>query len=209
MKIDGRQCKGTQIVTQFGDDFLSILVFFYFAQFSWRCVSCTVNHKWGTDREVSPGQYIHLRPIWLRRIQPRYSVYNIFLPNSVVWSSKLDGLWCQYVTRQNLPRGGGWLRIGTWLLLRCREKCKQMNSASFPSKMLNPTRNTHFCIQPFSFPHKCLFFSLSLPYMHMCPLYFVKLLDQKLVCQKSRRETRWQMHCGHCHLHIGWFINRW
>ena len=34
------------------------------------------------------------------------------------------------------------------------------------------------------------FFSLSLPQIHMCLLYFVELLVQKLVCQKSRRETR-------------------
>ena len=189
MKIDGRQCKGTQIVTQFGDDFLSILVFFYFAQFSWRCVSCTVNHKWGTDREVSPGQYIHLRPIWLRRIQPRYSVYNIFLPNSVVWSSKLDGLWCQYVTRQNLPRGGGWLRIGTWLLRRCKEKGKQMNSASFPSKMLNPTRNTNFCIRPFSFTHMSLF-SASPSHKYIRVSYILSNFCFKNLCVKNPGEKQ-------------------
>ena len=153
----GANAKAPKLSLNSGTIFCLYWYFFYFAQFSWRCVSCTVNHKWGTDREVSPGQYIHLRPIWLRRIQPRYSFYNIFLPNSVVWSSKLDGLWCQYVTRQNLPRGGGGLRIGTWLLRRCKEKGKQMNSASFPSKMLNPTRNANFCIRPFSFTHMSLF----------------------------------------------------
>ena len=188
----GANAKAPKLSLNSGTIFCLYWYFFYFAQFSWRCVSCTVNHKWGTDREVSPGQYIHLRPIWLRRIQPRYSVYNIFLPNSVVWSSKLDGLWCQYVTRQNLPRGGGWLRIGAWLLLRCREKCKQMNSASFPSKMLNPTRNTNFCIQSLtSFTHIYMsLFSACPPHIRICVSYILSNFWFKNLCVKNPGEKQ-------------------
>ena len=136
---------------------------FFFAQFSWRCVSCTVNHKWGTDREVSPGQYIHLRPIWLRRIQPRYSVYNIFLPNSVVWSSKLDGLWCQYVTRQNLPRGGRVVEDWDLIASSLQGKVQTNELCILSVKNAESNKKYKFLHSAFFFYTYVSFFSLSLP----------------------------------------------